>query len=1205
MDMKKREIKKKFKRFFAGCLMVCLMMPSFAGATWADVESYDYTGITKECFIDMDLDALQEQIEYAISYDVRFNSSVMKFDSGDEELVQQYEKLFSDKNKEEHLYYVDYKFGEGVLPAGSKVSVFVRKQRPDTVGETQPAETENAEVQVATPAEAAATERQGTTPVDTAAESIPETIKEENTTTRTTENTTERTTESTTETSTETAGADASETTRGVVQIEMPGETNAETETAQVESGRIGVVKIETPQITPAESGGTGVVEIETPQATQVESGETGAVEIEMPQTTQAESGGTEPVQTEPTETIPTEQPQLETTQSAAADTEMSTITGGAEFTITVSKSTESKTTESETTLTAAATSAPNASETAVSPAKPNVTETAAVAKENQYETATGSNAGKQKTEDYKITGKEEIILFFQNKSLDDYMFQVRIGNRQTGKIYVPSASVLLEEASLEKKRQEALESTPELESTEGIVIPGGGAGGGGGGNSSVGGSGNAGISPETPDKTVTDSADTSQEVTDSSEKPGRETQGTGQEGQESEAGTHDQDKENQEPSGDESLPEENHPASDDKTQSQETNVPSADDNHQAPDANAPDANASDANAPEVNAPEVNAPAKDDHHPVPEANAPVADNNNPAPADGLEVSVSSHQVPRVAAPVAGEVNDEEFEDRPDAGIDEEVSYTADYVVSTDPNEELGTVLEALLYKEKNSVIQYSLNSSRRSTSSASITFLMSEISQPFSLGTGGSLTIRKELNSNEAAVPEGTKYIYDVKITDIHPSAVVTLDGEELPVTGGTLETSFAMGIGESKTFEGLTSGSSYTVTQLGVTEETRLAADEITIEGGEGIIDYETKTVSGTIQMTNALGEGEIIWDKNNNTWHDEAGNLIDVEEMIGQDFQWYKDWRGTPITNDYKISTADLLQLVKERAQKVVFNLNGGGIDVFYGSDEKTMRQGPIWYSVMKSMYGRYNTESDKDCKSKEEIEVYLGDHIIEWKYDPQTGDHTTLVYYKESWRVRPADPLPVTDYVKAQSVTITYSGGAPAAKTNLTLRKQLVTSPDDPAPQADDENQTFLYKIENKDTASTRAGEVFYASITVEKGQTEGSCTITDIPPSTQYEITELENLRYLPAGGSSQAVNTLEPASDLTFTGYKAYTGYFSDTNIIVNRVMPVENGKFQFATEYPDGQPVHANFKLTPPPALLPEKNKSILSDGGEAEVPAA
>ncbi len=1142
--MKMKEIKKKFKRFLAGGLMVCLMMPSFAGATWADVETYDYTGITRECFIDMDLDALQEQIEYAVSYDVRFNSSVMKFDSGDEELVKQYEKLFFDNHKEEPLYYVDYKFQEGILPVGSKVSVFVRKQRPDSVVETQPAETEGSEIQVATPAEASATEteRAETAPMDTSVENRLESEQEESSTEAEREITETGTSETTT---------------RGVVQIEMPGESSAEAETTQAESGET--------------------------EASQSVSAETGTIQSEITQTVSAETETTqtEPIGTETNEAMTPQQPPLENTETILADSKPSGTSGGS----------EPARSESETLSTTSSASVPTASE-AVPPAETDATETAAVAKENQYETATGSDAGRQKIEDYKITGKEEIILFFQNKSIDDYIFQIRIGNRQTGKIYVPSASVLLEEAGLEKKRLEALESTAESESTEGVVTPGGG-------NGSGGTSGNAGRPAETPDGTVTDPADTTQAVPDSSEEAGG--QSNGQAGQESEAGTADQNNGNQEPSGNEPepAPEANSPATDDKTQQQETNAPAADDNPNAPEANAP---AADDNP---NAPEANAPAADDNQPAPEANAP-ADNNNEAPLEGLEVSISTHQAPRVAAPVAGEVNDEDFENRPDAGVDEEVSYTSDYVVSTDPNEELGTVLEALLYKEKNSVIRYSLLSSSRGTSGASITFLMSEIGHPFTSGTGGSLTIRKELNSNEGTVPQGIEYTYDVTITDINPSAAVTLDGEELPVTGGTLETTITIGVGESKTLEGLTSGSSYTVTQTGIAEETMMASDEIIIEGGEGIIDYETSTVTGTIQTSNILGEGEIVWNKNDNTWHDEAGNQIDVGGILGDNFQWYKDWWGSNGTVTEKISMANLLESVKDNAEKVTFHVTDGGLDVFYEKQRKEMNSYyNMWYSVMKTMYGRQNTHVEKNCYSKEEIEDYLGDHLIAWEYDANTKDDTTLVYYTRSWRVRPADPLNLTDFVKAQAVTITYTGSHQAAKANLVLRKQLVSSPDDLSPKADDENQTFLYKIENKDTANTRVGEIFYASITVEKGQTEGVCTITDLPASTQYEITELENLRYQPVGGASQTVNTLDLVSDITFTGYKAYSGYFSDTNIVVNRVTALENGKFQFTTEYPDGQPVHADFKLTPPPALLPEKNKSGLSDGGEAKSPAA
>ena len=173
--------------------MVCLMMPSFAGATWADVETYDYVGVTKECLIDMDIEALRENIEYAISYNVQFNSSVMKFDSEDEELVKQYEALFSSKKNEEPLYYVDYDFGENVLPAGAKVSVFARKQKTDAVEETKPAETEASKVSVASPAEAATTEQSAPTESQEIAESetVSDVSESEGTQTDSTEETTQ------------------------------------------------------------------------------------------------------------------------------------------------------------------------------------------------------------------------------------------------------------------------------------------------------------------------------------------------------------------------------------------------------------------------------------------------------------------------------------------------------------------------------------------------------------------------------------------------------------------------------------------------------------------------------------------------------------------------------------------------------------------------------------------------------------------------------------------------------------------------------------------------------------------------------------------------------------------------------------------------------------------------------------------------------
>lgn len=1097
--------------------MVCLMMPSFAGATWADVETYDYVGVTKECMIDMDIEALQENIEYAISYNVQFNSSVMKFDSEDEELVKQYEALFSSKKNEEPLYYVDYDFGENVLPAGAKVSVFARKQMTDAVEETQPAETEASKASVASPAEAASIEQSAPTESQEIVESetVSDVSEPESTQTDSTADSTE-------------------ETAQGAIQIEIPDNSEA----------------VETSEITTVQAGEQESVTEPTDLVEPIDS-------------------------VEPTESKePTESTEQTETSEISGPTEISEPTKTSELETSITKaSTETSPVETSSTATAS----PTVTET--SPTKtPDVTETAAVAEENDYENATGSNADKAKAEDYKITGNEEIILFFQNKSIDDYIFQVRIGNRQTGKIYVPSASVLLEETNLEKKRLEALEALETLESVEGAGNLGGGAGGAGGGGGAGGsGNGSADSTAESDDKTVTDKTDTVQTETNDSAVTESDNQNT----------------ENENPeSGDISQGETG------DNQSPETNAPEADDNSQAPEANAPEADNNN-QAPEVNAPEA---ANDNQ--APEANEPEAANDN-APAEGLEVSISTHQVPRVAAPVAGEVNDEDFENRPGADSEEEVSYEEGYVASTDPNEELGMVLEALIYKEKGKIRFYSSTSSARNTSSASVSFLMSEVNQRALTGATGTLTIKKELADGAETFAEGEVYTYDVTLANLPATATVTLEGEILSIAGSKIETSLSLAPGESKTFAGLPVDTRYTVTQTGVSVGELETPDEIIVEGGEGTVDTAAGMVSGTIQADGTLGKGEIVWDKTKNEWYDENGQLVDIDAMLGSQFRWYIDWEGGQGTTTK--TTAELLNGEKGSAQKVVFNLNDGGIDIFYNLNRKTRQDDYVWPSVRKVQVGRVSSVIEQSYNNKQEIEEMLGDHFIDWEYNERTKDYTTLVQYVKSWRVRPASSLADTGLSSpgAQSVVLTYRGAYKEKLITMVLRKQLVSSESDSTPMVDDENQTFLYRIENIEEGRPHTGEAFYATITVGKGYSEASCTLTNIPASTQYLITELDNLRYLPVGESSQTVNPMESEDDIVFTGYKAYTGYFSDTNVIVNRVTPVEPDKFQLTTEYPDGQPLNLNIKLTPPPALVPDKDKTGMGDGGDAELPAA
>lgn len=1475
--MKMREIKKKFKRFLAGGLMVCLMMPSFAGATWADVEDNSYEGVTKECLIDMNLEALQENIEYAISYDVRFNSSVMKFDSEDEELVKQYEMLFSPDKNQEPLYYVNYDFGESVIPAGAKVSVLVRKQRANAAEGVQAPETEDLKPQVATLAEASK--------VESAEASI---------------------------------DVSSSISDSETAQTEHQEAAESEPVRTEVQAGAESVITSEEVQ--------TEAVSVETSETAVTEP----ATENVAAENTTAENAATEDVTAENTtaENTTAENTETENIQAEILPATDNTEPAGHGTDITKTV------TESWSEISSTETAVP-AEPAGSQPAKLENIETAAVAEENHYNTATESNADEQRVEDYRITGKEEIILFFQNKSIDDYIFQINIGNRQTGKIYVPSASVLVEEAGLVKKSQEALES---LEADKDAAGGAGNSGGGAGNGSSGGTDGGT----EGTDETSADTIGRNQESDD-------HLQEISSEEQEAENGSQSENGEVQKPSNEAQDPEADEPVTENNNQASEADnnnqVPEPETNNQAPGVNVPEANTPEADTPEANIPEAN---------TPEANAPEADNQDQAqeaapagqePAEGLEISISNHQVPRVAAPVAGEVNDEDFENRPDAGNDEEVSYPDDYVESTDPNEELGVVLDALLYKEKSGIMRFSLSTSSRRTSGASISFLMSEVqmrpvvktdfqanlfrygkstveyndyaaeefyeyissfntavndgTDPYDSGqkrgnggsgyvflnpqvyspgekhtglvqgiaadhysngsiaydielgpvktlfpdssqgslikedsgiieeayydvdisdgfktemsvdnsyyiytfdstaspvrklmnngtytfsvnsewygsgfwpmnakkeeledweknyyygiqhstaftipenkkhsngddviftfsgnadiwvylddgsgaklaldmggmhdnitgtinfttglityhtaaarklvnykltdiesgdgtniywylydkasldalpdsalgtdksniekmvglshtgnqdytmdyymvqrntaetdiriqyappiansnTKGTLTIKKELNAaDNSTVAEGTEFTYDVKIENLRDTAVVTLGGETLPVNGGTIETSISIAPGHSKTFSGLTVGSIYTVKQTGITTETILTPEEIIITGGEGSVDHISGTATGVIAGTQGSITGNIIWDFDKKDWYDEAGKLVGVKQSLGDNFRWHTAYSGQLMT------TAELLDSLNG-TEKVIFNLEGGGIDIYNGDAAQYASTGGVWHYAGKRTYGRDGEKWEEigETRSKDDVTQFLGNHLIEWV---KQGSEWVAVAYPNCWKVKPAIPLDPVNFMGVQQITVIYRGSSGPVSASFVLKKQLVTSPDNTSPRADHENQTFLYRIENMDITSVHAGEVFYAAITVDKGQTEASATVSNVPAGSQYKITELENLRYLPVNGESRTINTRELTDDIVFTGYKAYEGYFSDTNVIVNRVTSDDSGIFRLATDYPDGQPLKLNAKLTPPPALLPDKSRSGLSDGGDIE----
>lgn len=118
-------LKMKVKQGVAAFLAVCMMMPSFAGTAWADID-LDEEIRTEEHQIELDLAALEQGIREAVNTNQRWNADKMKFNSSDEELITTYEQLFQDPDGTNPVYLVDYKFEDGVLPVKSDMKIFLR-----------------------------------------------------------------------------------------------------------------------------------------------------------------------------------------------------------------------------------------------------------------------------------------------------------------------------------------------------------------------------------------------------------------------------------------------------------------------------------------------------------------------------------------------------------------------------------------------------------------------------------------------------------------------------------------------------------------------------------------------------------------------------------------------------------------------------------------------------------------------------------------------------------------------------------------------------------------------------------------------------------------------------------------------------------------------------------------------------------------------
>lgn len=167
---------------------------------------------------------------------------------------------------------------------------------------------------------------------------------------------------------------------------------------------------------------------------------------------------------------------------------------------------------------------------------------------------------------------------------------------------------------------------------------------------------------------------------------------------------------------------------------------------------------------------------------------------------------------------------------------------------------------------------------------------------------------------------------------------------------------------------------------------------------------------------------------------------------------------------------------------------------------------------------------------------------------------------------------------------------------AKTmSLKLTKKLVD--DKGNPKADTEAVTFLFKITNKDVKSPGYNKdvenTFYRRLTIPAGQTEMTIVITDLPVSTEYEIQEMDHMRYQLVGKNDKIVSVSGP-TEAVFENKKVNDSYFSSTSVVTNKV----NGQFKFKQHRDMPQDEVQNKVETVVAALPPKvKTSNFDSDG--------
>lgn len=522
----------------------------------------------------------------------------------------------------------------------------------------------------------------------------------------------------------------------------------------------------------------------------------------------------------------------------------------------------------------------------------------------------------------------------------------------------------------------------------------------------------------------------------------------------------------------------------------------------------------------------------------------------------------------------------------------------------------------------------------------------------------GTLTIEKKvIKGAELANDLSFAFQLELKLNGAeYAEPIVTSDGQTYNAENGIYH--FGLENSESITFVELPVGLQYIVSEndKAGNEYVSSALDGIIIHSGNAVKDGNSAT--GTITMASTAGEGVWMqqdFEYNDNSivisrekMLTDAEKIKELVERAGSNLG-----EGYTYTEYYPISGGGPVDIMPEQiARTEVYKVSWAAVTYKDGNIGLQVKGNDIsgWKqesfssadSAVKFLMARYefdetaeNLQSllakktnislyiDPNVKpSGKEGRLYVINHTISgqdlykyiskyyeslgYKSKSKTGQETNGNNFMYTVIAVPGYSKKVTYSYNPTTVNtgsndyIIFNNALTANTVKLQIQKTINKNMG--------EDPTFIFKVENTDANSAGFGQVFHVQITMENGKTTANHVMDSLPAGI-YEITEFEHMRYHCADVKviPEGAGTVEPAANkatvkaisgectVSFSNALSGSNYFTNTDVIINKVVGNEDGGYHFEAQNADGTsrklPIMEARALDL--AILPGKQKSF------------